>query len=802
MDISYNQAEQFLKNLDPGARSWTFQTFDDARVKNPSLTRVLHGDLEHHFPMLTQLNNQGAGVYVTVQQTDGTGRKTENIKAIRSVFFENDIGLTPRDLPLEPSITVETSPGKSHFYYLLEEQEPLTAKSGDDFKQIMEYLIALGSDKNAKDLARVLRLPGFFNRKYDSTPLVRLKPGRVKAYPWSDIRSVFRSSEPDLTDEELDFFIGPSAKNDKPFQVALVASALYKVDPDCDYEQWIKIGMAIHHASGGGDSGHDLFRRWSERGGNYSESDWPGKWQSFRQESTKPVTVKSLYYVAKNEYGWNGAYNPQLKGMRNYVAIERNQAFDHLNRYYALMKSPTNLILVRKITDDLDRWTYGIIKLGQAETYFQNQLIPTWSKPDKDGTYKIFLKNLYDQWKKEEERKEFEGFIFFPHKDIIIDHTDPKAMPNTPKLNTYFGLHNPGAPGQWDNIRRHIMDVWCRRSQPAFDYVLNWLARMFQYPGLPGRTCITIRSDRQGAGKNIIIDELVNAFGSYGNIFSTAKQITGNFNSLMAESIFVVLEEAVWAGSSAAAKSFLKSAITSDRITCEKKFEDARTIKNCAHILCMSNAEWVVPIEPGDRRYYILDCDNRYCGNHGYFDKLVGQIKGGEADALIHHLRTRDIKNFNVAKFPTEQGGARAAAMEFNLDSVEAFVLEALEQADFGFSLGDLSERGEISPYDRNNIGKTLIYDSYTNFYSEDRNNNFKRFYNKTAFGIKVKKIFPDPNIWKVSSVRPEGGGSPVGSYITSTLYGLRRAFDNYLGAERAWETDPEIDDIDLDIFN
>lgn len=65
-------------------------------------------------------------------------------------------------------------------------------------------------------------------------------------------------------------------------------------DPDCNYTDWIKVGMVIHHESSGSDWGLDLWDEWSSLGEKY-----PGRaklethWRSFGQSDT-PATIGSL----------------------------------------------------------------------------------------------------------------------------------------------------------------------------------------------------------------------------------------------------------------------------------------------------------------------------------------------------------------------------------------------------------------------------------------------------------------------------------------------------------------------------
>src|SRR4051794_34644882 len=85
------QAARFLRALDPEAKEWTFQTFSDQ--ERGKLVRTLHGTLSQHAPELIWLQKQGAGVFVTVNETDGSGqRKGGNIKRVRALFADFDQG--------------------------------------------------------------------------------------------------------------------------------------------------------------------------------------------------------------------------------------------------------------------------------------------------------------------------------------------------------------------------------------------------------------------------------------------------------------------------------------------------------------------------------------------------------------------------------------------------------------------------------------------------------------------------------------------------------------------------------------
>ena len=107
-----DEAKRFLRCLDPEARRFTFQTFDDCEPKDSRLARIFHGTLAEHADTLCNLNRRGAGVCVAVNITDGSGRARPNITSVRALFLDLD-GAPPeavRECPLRPHIQVENLP--------------------------------------------------------------------------------------------------------------------------------------------------------------------------------------------------------------------------------------------------------------------------------------------------------------------------------------------------------------------------------------------------------------------------------------------------------------------------------------------------------------------------------------------------------------------------------------------------------------------------------------------------------------------------------------------------------------------
>ena len=69
---------------------------------------------------------------------------------------------------------------------------------------------------------------------------------------------------------------------------------------ELDYEIWIRIGMALHHASHG--EAYELWRAWSATSSKHDEGDMQKKWHSFGK-SANPVTLGTMVYYAEMN-GW------------------------------------------------------------------------------------------------------------------------------------------------------------------------------------------------------------------------------------------------------------------------------------------------------------------------------------------------------------------------------------------------------------------------------------------------------------------------------------------------------------------
>ncbi|HEY1248465.1 MAG TPA: DNA-primase RepB domain-containing protein, partial [Nitrososphaera sp.] len=97
-------------------------------------------------------------------------RKKEHCLPCRLVWSDLDEA-DHNKLEIKPPILIESSPERYQAIWLLDESiDPMIA---EDYSKRVAY--KYGADKSGWDLGQLLRIPGTFNFKYDSCPLVRLE---------------------------------------------------------------------------------------------------------------------------------------------------------------------------------------------------------------------------------------------------------------------------------------------------------------------------------------------------------------------------------------------------------------------------------------------------------------------------------------------------------------------------------------------------------------------------------------------------------------------------------------------------
>ncbi len=277
----------------------------------------LTGSFDEHAKDLRRHNDAGFGVFVQVNRSDGNGGRSSNIVDATCLFADFD-GVPLENverLALSPHMTVETSPGKRHFYWRVADI-PLA-----EFSALQKRLIRLfDSDKSIHDLPRIMRLPGFLHLKNPDEPhLVRVLETRdAEPYAFGDFVAALAGAEkahgitPATERKRLPSTIAAPAaavSGQVARDLAVAESALrHSIDAGTvdlgERADWVRVGIALKASTG--EAGFNLWAELSsEAAGFVGEDDCRKQWDSFKDDLPEQKRLTIATFIANAKYtGW------------------------------------------------------------------------------------------------------------------------------------------------------------------------------------------------------------------------------------------------------------------------------------------------------------------------------------------------------------------------------------------------------------------------------------------------------------------------------------------------------------------
>jgi hypothetical protein len=178
LSIDGDMARRFLDLLDPDHDQFLFAAGDDNQASlkagKPPWADHRHGSIDAQLKMAQRAASPGLGHLHHRPAHEGQAPAGQERGGHSAVWHEWDTAAPPPAFELPPSLVVESSVGvdtngeifpRLHHYWFVDPEHPISA---EDFHGLMECMVEThGSDPDAKDLARVLRLPGSWHQKGD-----------------------------------------------------------------------------------------------------------------------------------------------------------------------------------------------------------------------------------------------------------------------------------------------------------------------------------------------------------------------------------------------------------------------------------------------------------------------------------------------------------------------------------------------------------------------------------------------------------------------------------------------------------
>ena len=337
--------------------------------------------------------------------------------------------------------------------------------------------------------------------------------------------------------------------------------------------------------------------------------------------------------------------------------------------------------------------------------------------------------NAATEWLKWPGRREYDDLCFRPGVEV------PENF-----FNLYSGFALEPKQGCWDKMKRHLFKVICNNDEQLYNYLLAYLARLFQYPGgdRPGVALVLL--GKQGTGKGAFVRNVGQIFGNHFLHISQQGQVTGRFNSHMIQTILMFVDEGVWGGDKVA-EGVLKALITEPTIAIEAKGKDIITVENHVNLIIASNNDWVIPAGLEERRYVVFNVSDEHMQDYSYFDEIEQEMNHGGREAMLYDLLNMDISDVNLRDIPRTNG--LLGQIEQSLDSVHKFWVEAIKEGSIPLSL-DFITNTEHPAEEREWEGwhaKEYVYQAYV---AHCRQLGNRHPSSKGQFYKKIKDICPE----------------------------------------------------------
>lgn len=295
------------------------------------------------------------------------------------------------------------------------------------------------------------------------------------------------------------------------------------------------------------------------------------------------------------------------------------------------------------IIDDPDSGLQVKSKKALKET-FENLTYVKKLVVQDDGTEDITRDCFINRWLKDAKIKTFDQLDFLP---------PPLTCPPT-VFNLWRGFEidkvECNEQGSVDMFLEHV-DILAGRKPHDFKYLIKWLAQLVQYPGkIIGIALVFV--SKEGAGKNIFLDEFANIIGPqyYFECTDPTNQLFGKHSNGRKNKLLITVDEAK-SRDTFANSDLLKNMITSKHFNYEAKGVDPITLRSFNRMVFATNHEKPILVSESDRRYVIFESSSEKCGDLDYFKKFADYMSKIENQkAIMEYLRGVDIEDFNFIK--------------------------------------------------------------------------------------------------------------------------------------------------------
>lgn len=645
------------------------------------------------------------GEYFVAAEFDSDGRRAnENIRAMTAFVLDFDSGRTTREVIVARlqglAYIAYTSyshlPDAPRWRVVIPYQQPISVEQHERVYKAFQERFDDDLDRSCMKPAQVYYTPACPHDAVDQYEMFWQDGGLLDA---AALRAPGRPEMPPTDGARPSDGAGLDGGGRRLQQLQ---SALEHLDPD-ERGLWVRVGMAIKHDLG--DDGMPSWLKWSERSPKFSRENAVATWVSLHPKRGQgAITLRTVYHHAKRA-GWV----PSATGSVQAEISELN------SRYFVAQYGGRTAVFQESADPISGRVVAQPMTASDFKLLLANRTVLI-----EDDKGRISEKPLAQYWLTHPQRRQFEGVVFVPEQEVEGYY------------NLWKGFAVAPAQGVWKRMRWHMYVVLCRRDRRNYRYLLNWMAHAVQHPGSPAEVAVVLRGGR-GAGKGVFARSFGALFGPHFLHITQARHLTGNFNRHLEDCVVLFVDEGFWAGDKQG-EGTLKALITEPTLAIERKYFDVVTARNCLHIIVASNADWVVPAGGDERRFFVLEVDDSWKQNTGYFTPLYAEMEEAGLAAMLYDLQRRDLRRCNIRQVPQNR-----ALGEQKLHSMDTFT-----KWWFGKLVNGHFSNGAPAPFDRmfpwGSVARSVVHDDYVHGL---HTTGVSHKSTETELGRQLKKMLP-----------------------------------------------------------
>ena len=293
-----------------------------------------------------------------------------------------------------------------------------------------------------------------------------------------------------------------------------------------------------------------------------------------------------------------------------------------------------------------------------------------YEKKFKNG--KIREIDFFKKWKKDKNKRMYQKLDWIPNEKF----NDPNIY-NTFKgfkLNDDYNFYDKEAV----NIFIDHLKLLTNNEDKCWQYLLNYIAHIFQYPEILPAVSVLIKSYEEGVGKDKLIDIIGAMMGDeYITRISDMSMVTGNNNSSLKNKLIVQLNE-VSGKDGYESKNVIKDLITRKKNIINEKYIKITEFSNYTRLFIFSNNVNPININHNDRRFIVFNVEKKE--SNSYYKKLHNLLNDkNKLKSILFYLKNKvDLSKFDIRN-DRPKTSAYTDMADYNTPMIYEYIFEKYE---------------------------------------------------------------------------------------------------------------------------